>query len=96
MARKSRSLPKFQITSPALPGCIFFSAEALDDTVDHAMAERAAFDEFDADGCEDALQFALQDLGWTYGAIRDYLDAPVNVRRDMVKIGYGYEVALAA
>lgn len=96
MARKSRSLPKLQITSSMLPGVLFFDVDSLCDDAAEAMAERQAFDEFDANGCEVALQIALQDLRWSYRDIRAYIEAPVNARREMVQIGYGLPLAMAA
>jgi hypothetical protein len=87
MAHNS-ALPSFKITSPELPGVLFFSLDTFADDAAHACAERDAFDAFDEDGIEDALQLALQDMGWRYDEIRDYLDASVNERKQMLKIGY--------
>lgn len=85
IARKSptRKLNRFQITSPELPGVIFFSYADLLDGCHDALTERRAIDEYMVDGVEESLWETLRGLGW------DYADFAAVARGAEVRTAYG-------
>jgi hypothetical protein len=94
MARRTTkpSLPCVQIKTPALPGSIFFGLESLHDgSLDRALEEKRAIEEYKVDGCREALWDALHDLGWSDGQIEAVEANPVPLAT-----GYGWTPAVAS
>ncbi|WP_316178241.1 MULTISPECIES: hypothetical protein [unclassified Bradyrhizobium] len=83
-----KSLARFQITSPELPGpgVIFFSLADLRDSCSDALTERRAIDEYRVDGIEEALWETLRGLGW------DYADIAAVARGAELRTAYGMPV----
>lgn len=86
-APKSNVVPmnRFRITSPELPGVIFFSYQDMLDEVAQAIAEQKAIAEYIVDRCEGPLWEALLALGWDYKSIEQVAINP-HVERSS---GYG-------
>jgi hypothetical protein len=89
-ARKSNVLPmnRFRITSPELPGAIFFSYEDWQDGVDQACTAQRAIDEYKVDKCDIALRETLARCGWD----RESIELAVTQPHVAQPCAYGWPV----